>query len=129
MNILYQIPLKSPNSRTFKIYCYLQKHDNLTYLAPFYSVFLQNSLIQNVVLLALQPLSEHKCSDNGPYFNSMTKCSAIGGDHATQEKEAFGSGEGQNPTQTLQPQNGTLLYRVDQTLHCLPQQTSSFDDG
>ena len=59
----------------------------------------------------------------------MTKCSAIGGDHATQDKEAFGSGEGQNPTQTLQLQNGTLLYRVDQTLHHLSQQTPSSDDG
>ena len=64
-----------------------------------------------------------------PYSNSMTKCSANGGDHATQEKEAFGSGEGQNTPQTLQPQNGTLLYRVDQTLHCLSSRMPSSDNG
>ncbi len=72
------------------MYCYLQKYDNLTFLTPFYCIFLQNSLIHNVVLLALQPLSEDKCLDNGPYSNSMTKCSANGEYYANQEKEAFG---------------------------------------
>ena len=76
------------------MYCYFQKYDNMTYLALFYGIFLQNSLVQSILLLALRALSEHNCSDNGPYFNSMTKCSAIGGYDATQEKEALGSGKG-----------------------------------
>ena len=64
--------------------------------SPILLCFPQNCLIHNVVLLALQPLSEHKCSDNGGY-------------HASQEKEAFGSGEGQDTPQTRQPQNGTQM--------------------
>ncbi len=79
VNILYQIPPKFTNSRTSEMYCYFPNYDNLTYFSSFYCVFSQNSLIHSVVLLALQPLSEHKCLDNGPYFNSMTKCSANGG--------------------------------------------------
>ncbi|WP_456458643.1 hypothetical protein, partial [Nitratifractor sp.] len=64
------------------------------YTSPFYYIFLQNSLMQSVVLLTLEPLSEHQCLDNGPYSNSMTKCSAIEGCHASWKKEAPGSGEG-----------------------------------
>jgi len=89
----------------------------MTHFASFYCIFPQNYIIHNVVLLALWPLSEHKCLDNGPYFNSMTKCSAIGGYHATEKKEALGSGEGQNQPQTLKSQNGTFPYRMDQTLY------------
>ena len=76
------------------MYRYPQKYDNLTYLDSFYCIFLQNSLMQSVLLLARRALSEHKCTDYGPYLNSMIKCSANRGYYASQEKEAFGSGEG-----------------------------------
>jgi len=59
----------------------------------------------------------------------MTKCSANGGYHVPQEKEAFGLSEGQNTPQTLQPQNGTLLHRMDQTLHRQSRQLSPSDTG
>ncbi len=61
------------------MFYYFPKYDDSTYFVQFYCIFIQNSLIRNVVLLAQKPLSEHKCLDNGPYFNSMTKYSANGG--------------------------------------------------